>query len=172
MESAGQHVNGACTLSVCFEVLAWQARVAAVMGSCPLTRASFKSGRSQSIWVCPVAAFACVGIRSWGAYAVAVHGSAELGWPPQMSDIIGWSHTFRCVGTFTNYVGHVRTACMAMGLDAPDCCDAALKKAKTAIVKRMLFTARYVAACFLGCDGICKGTLFVKGHACSFKGAW
>ena len=115
------------------------------MGSCPLTRASFKSGGSSRLFVRVLCLVGWAGIRSWGAYAEAVHGSAELGWPPQMSDIIGWSHTFRCVGTFENYVGHVRTACMAMGLAAPDCGDTALKKAKTAIVKRMLWTSRHVA---------------------------
>ena len=33
---------------------------------------------------------------------------------------------------------------MAMGLEVPDCNDPALKKAKTAIVKRMLWTNRHI----------------------------
>jgi len=110
---------------------------------------------------------AFAGIRSWGDYAEAVHGNAERGWPPQMCDIIGWSHTFRCIGTFTNYVGHVRTACMAMGLEVPDCNDPALKKAKTAIVKRMLWTSRHIVAYLFGLHHFVLYACVVPGQECS-----
>ena len=50
----------------------------------------------------------------------------------------------RCLGTFCNYEGYVRTACLAMGMDAPPAENQALRRARGAIAKRMAFTKRWV----------------------------
>ena len=57
------------------------ARVAAVMGSCPRSLASFKSG-----------------VRHWLRYIEVVHGRATVDWmafPPSLTDVLAWSNTFR-----------------------------------------------------------------------------
>ena len=69
-----------------------------------------------------------------------------------MDGLLEWSNLFRCLGTFANYVGHVRTACVALGLEMPPASDPALQRAKGAIVKRMLFTKRCAAvSCVAHC---------------------
>ena len=48
----------------------------------------------------------------------------------------------RCVGTFSNYLGYLRNACYALNMDAPPENHPALRRAKAAIIKRMVFTPR------------------------------
>lgn len=62
--------------------------------------------------------------------------------PPTIHNVLEWSHTFRCVGTFSNYVGHVRTICLAKDLEMPPATHPAIHRAKEAIIKRMLFVER------------------------------
>ena len=102
-----------------------KARATAVMGNCPKTRQAFRSG-----------------VAAWFAFAEALLGSSEAGWPPQIDHMLAWSHTFRCVGTFCNYEGHVRTACLALDLQFPAADNPALRRARGAIAKRMLHTQR------------------------------
>ena len=106
---------------------AWrkQARVAAILGSCPKSRASMMSG-----------------IRNWIKFMDEVLGNREIAFPPRLEDILTWSHTFRCVGTFSNYLGHLSGACLAMELEMPSTTHPALQRAKAAVIKRMLWTAR------------------------------
>ena len=63
------------------EVWRKKARLAAVLGSCPSSHQSLKSG-----------------IKHWIEYIEITHGRevAEMtAWPPQLEDILGWSNTFR-----------------------------------------------------------------------------
>ena len=150
---------------------AWRskARVAAVLGSCPRSLASLKSGA----WVarCWAAGFLVralrAGIRHWIQYIEVVHGTACAhlkAFPPNLDDVLGWSHAFRYVlalvrfgaeghgastcmrcrslGTFANYLGYLRTACLAMGVKGPEQGHPALKRAMVAIVKREMFEQR------------------------------
>ena len=58
------------------------ARVAAVMGSCPRSLASFKSG-----------------LKHWLRYIEIVHGRDDMdsaAFPPSLDDVLAWSNTFRC----------------------------------------------------------------------------
>ena len=55
------------------------------------------------------------------------------------------AHNFRCVGTFSNYMGYLRTASVDLDVACPAADHLALKHAKIAILKRMLFTPRSVA---------------------------
>ena len=100
-------------------------QVAAILGSCPRTIESFRSG-----------------IRNWCKFADLALGGASHAFPPTVDAILLWSHTFRCVGTFSNYVGHLRTACLLADVAMPPADHPALQRAKTSVVKRMLHTPR------------------------------
>ena len=101
-----------------------EARAMAVLGSCPHTLQSVQSGWNNYLNYCEVAL-----------------GSREAGLPPTVDLFLGWSHTHRCVGTFSNYVGHVASACLARGIDCPSTTHPAVVRAKQAIAKRLLFVS-------------------------------
>lgn len=147
-----------------------QARIAAVLGSCPKTRASFRAGAFP--YTRPL--FALVpsvsqGIRNWIAFIEAFHGGTGLAFPAELDDILLWSHNFRCVGTFMNYMGYLRTASVALGVTCPAADHPALKHAKIAVLKRMLHTPR----CFMFPPVVHSGrhciTLFSTGRKCSYR---
>ena len=48
----------------------------------------------------------------------------------------------RCVDTFHNYLGHLRSACHALNIEAPPTGHAAVKRASISIIKRGQFEAR------------------------------
>lgn len=105
-----------------------QAKVAAVMGSCPRSHKSFKSG-----------------VRHWIEFIAITHGDDAVNFrafPPRMDDVLAWTSTFRCAGTFCNYLSYVRCACHAIGCAAPEVGHPALKRATVAIVKRSAFQPR------------------------------
>ena len=79
------------------------------------------------------------GLRNYLGFCEVALGSREAGFPPTIDVFLGWSHTPRCVGTFSNYVGHVSSACLAAGVECPSTSHPALCRAKQAIMKRMLF---------------------------------
>ena len=101
------------------------ARISAVLGSCPKSRKSFRSG-----------------LTNWINFCAVLYNDPVEGFPPRLDDILAWSHTFRCVGTFCNYLGYLRTACVALDISPPPVADPALHHAKVAITKRMLFSSR------------------------------
>ena len=84
------------------------------------------------------------GLRHWIEYVRIAKGLAAPPFPAEVDDILGWSMTFRCVGTFGNYLGHVRSASCALGFAPPPVGDPAIKRAYSAIAKRMLFSPRSV----------------------------
>ena len=53
----------------------------------------------------------------------------------------------RCIGTFSNYLTHVRSASCACGHEPPPIGHPAIKRAMGGIAKRMLFSPRHVM-CF------------------------
>jgi len=79
-------------------------------------------------------------------YIKAVYGSEEEqekhAFPPLLQDVLGWSNTFRCLRTFSNYLGYLRSACYALGCDAPPVGNPALRAAMNGIAKRSVFQAR------------------------------
>ena len=97
------------------------ARMAAVLGSCPKSLESFRSG-----------------LRCYMKFAVKAYGCVADGFPPSVDGILAWSNIFRCVGTFTNYVAHVRCACCALNVQCPQPGDPAIARAKVTVVKRMV----------------------------------
>lgn len=124
-----------------------EAAVAAIMGSCPRSKDSFRSGEQMLSCSCAVWCALCVsaGIGHWIRFVEVIHGvkSAESrAFPPQLRDVLAWSNTFQCLGTFGNYLSHLRGACHAIGCEAPPTGHPALRRAMIAITKRELFTAR------------------------------
>ena len=128
------------------------ARVAAVMGSCPRSKTSFKSGLFcfhaplGADWcACAVPCISVTGLRHWIRFIEITHGKRRadaVALPPDLLDVLAWSNTFRCLGTFANYLGHLRCACHALGLDAPPIGHQAIKRAMAGIVKRQLHDPR------------------------------
>jgi len=92
--------------------------------------------RTQLLHMC-VAGVAC-----WIRFAEATLGGRCNAFPPTLEGVLAWSHTFQCVGTFCNYSGHLRSVCLALDVGMPSASDPAIRRAKVAIVKRMLFTPR------------------------------
>ena len=103
------------------------------------------------------------GLRHWIRFIEITHGVENVdtvAFPPDLQDVLAWSNTFRpvgscsvgrcfkhlscgrCFGTFSNYLGHVRGACHALGFEAPPVGHGAIKRAMIAIVKRELTTPR------------------------------
>ena len=112
------------------------ARAAALLGACPRSIASFKSG-----------------VAAWFAFAreaLALHGR-EL--PPSADGLLAWSLLFRSDQTFSNYVSHVKLACQVCGLPVDVFRDTPLRRAKCAIRKRGAFLPR--APLFIREDTVC-----------------
>jgi len=152
------------------------ARASAVMGNRPRARESFLSGVSLRMFGTSAAGsvYARAGVNAYCAFSALLHGSEDAGWPPTVDDLVCWSHTFACVGTFCNYesecmatrapmcvgassglAGYVRTACSAMGLVAPAACDPVLRRTRGAIAKRMLHSTRPVLLGLCAPSAVC-----------------
>ena len=101
------------------------ARIAAVLGSCPRSQDSFRSG-----------------LRCYMKFAERAYGCVEHGFPPTVEGILAWSCFFKCVGTFSNYVGYLRCACCAINIQCPEAGDAAIQRAKVTILKKMVDSPR------------------------------
>ena len=95
------------------------------------------------------------GLRHWIGFIEAAYGCDSVAFPPTLSAVLEWSSTFRCVGTFCNYLGHLRAACYAMDIDAPPVGHPALRRAMSSIVKRRYFVGRCVSVGFC-CGNYCS----------------
>ena len=89
-----------------------ECRIAALLGSCPKSHSSLLSG-----------------VAAWKEYARDALGLAGREFPPTVNGLVSWSATFdiagaprlaklrlcmmfcACIGTFTNYLAHVKHAC-------------------------------------------------------------
>ena len=84
-------------------------------------------------------------MRHWIRFIEITHGVNQanaVAFPANLLDVLAWSNTFRCLGTFANYLGHLRCACHALGLDAPPVGHQTIKRAMAGIVKRQLHDPR------------------------------
>ena len=107
------------------EAWAKRARTTAVLGNCPKTLACMRSGVSH-----------------WCSYISITRGSEAEPFPVDMHDILGWSLAFRCIGTFSNYLGHVRSTSCALGHEPPPVGHPSVRRAMGAIAKRMWHSPR------------------------------
>ena len=63
--------------------------------------------------------------------------------PPTQSEVLAWSSLFRCSGTFFNYFGHLRLACVILNVSTAAFDNAPIvKRAKISIDKRRQFVPR------------------------------
>ena len=102
-----------------------KARIEALMGSCPRSVESFKSG-----------------VRAWLEFVDEVlsgHGNA---FPPSLGGLLAWSKMFRCSGTFGNYLAYVKLACELAKAPTEVFRADELRRAKTAIRKQGGFVSR------------------------------
>jgi len=102
-----------------------RARTSSILGSCPRSLASFRSG-----------------VRHWLEFVLVVKKDASCAFPPTVDLILAWSYTFSNVGTFSNYLGYLRTICHCIDCEAPPVQHAAINRARVAIVKRELSTGK------------------------------
>ena len=104
---------------------AWldEARLEAILGSCPRSINYVKSG-----------------FRCYLEFARRVCKDVTL--PPKLDYVLSYSLLFRNPDTFSNYLGHLRTACLVANVDATVLYHPAVRRAKQAIRKRLLFAPR------------------------------
>ena len=95
------------------------ARIQAIVGSCPKSHESAKSGMR---------------FRGWFAVNILCCPGEIL--PPQLDGLLAWSRLFRCHGTFGNYVSYVKLACEIKGVSVDVFQHPSLKRAKASIEKR------------------------------------
>ena len=102
-----------------------KAKVDALLGSCPASHASLKSGA-----------------KCWASFAQRVLGRTSREFPPTADELVAWSRLFSCHGTFMNYVGHTRLACQLIGASEEAFDSPLVKRAKASVKKRSEHIAR------------------------------
>jgi hypothetical protein len=102
-----------------------KAALDAILGACPKSMNSVRCG-----------------IRCYVAYAQAMQPEGYRYFPPKLDILLSWSTLFRSEGTWANYIGYVRTACILIKAPVDVFSDPAMRRAKIAIRKRCLFTSR------------------------------
>ena len=103
-----------------------RARMSAIMDGCKKSVTSMRSG-----------------VRCYIAFAKRLRGKADGSiFPPSVNDLLVWSTCFRCEGTFSNYMGYVRTWCLIESLQTAAFDEPAVRRAKASIRKRGAFTRR------------------------------
>ena len=102
-----------------------EARARAIVGSCPR---SLESARS--------------GMRCWISYYRRGLGKDGNAFPPVLDDLLSFSGLFRHHGTFSNYLGYVKLACELLGVSTEVFDHSSVKRAKKAIEKRCQFVSR------------------------------
>lgn len=90
------------TSSAAGKAWARRARVSALLGACPRSLPALSSG------------FEC-----WVTFARGVLKRRGKELPPTLEGLLLWSTTFRCAGTFSNYVTYVKKACLVACRRAP-----------------------------------------------------
>ena len=139
---------GSATPRECSALMAeWvdNARNLAILGSCPKSLPSVRSG-----------------LRCWFNFAKEALGREGSELPPSLDGLLAWSMTFRCDRTFSNYLGHVKTGCMLLGLTCEAVDSQVLKRAKTAIAKRTSFRPR--KQLFLGLRMVEDMLVYLRDH--------
>ena len=89
------------------------------MGSCPDSHQQHASG-----------------IRRWLDWHKAVYGTCDAAFPPRVPDLVAYADVFRCEGTFQNYLGSIKLACEAHGLEVQAFTHPSVKRAKVSVAKR------------------------------------
>ena len=102
-----------------------RARVDALLGSCPKSIESVKSG-----------------IRAWLEFVEIVLSGQRDAFPPSLGGLLAWSKTFRSSDTFSNYISYVKLACELVGASTTVFSADELRRARMSIRKQGGFTSR------------------------------
>ena len=102
-----------------------KARIDAILGACPRSLPQLRSG-----------------VRLFASFVDSVRPGTTRYLPPERDTILAWSMLFQSPGTFANYLGYVRTACLLIGTQVDVFNEPAVRRAKVAIEKRNLRPAR------------------------------
>jgi len=94
------------------------ARLQAIVGSCPTSHESAKSG-----------------MRFWAWFAVQILGCPGDILPADLDGLLAWPRLFRCHGTSGNYLLYVKLACEIKGVSVDVFQYPSLKRAKASIEK-------------------------------------
>jgi hypothetical protein len=100
------------------------AKIKAIIGSCPRSLQSMISGT-----------------KCYLAFALAV-GRIRDAFPLSNDLIVAWSNSFRCHGTFKNYVGYARTANLIFGFEDSKLDHSLIRRAAISVLKRRQWTPR------------------------------
>ena len=127
------------------------ARVRAILGSCPKSHASVMSG-----------------LRCWFAFASKVLHRSGSELPPTVDGLVQWSLMFRCSRTFQNYLNYVNLGCEIMRVPTESTKSSAVKRALAAVDKRGVFVSRERQ--FIGRDLVVKLMSLAKNANCKNEG--
>ena len=92
-----------------------EARLDAILGGCKLSLPSWRSGvRCYLAFTGEQLAVRIVVCCVCSACTDKVAQRASRYFPPKLEHLLAWSTLFRCEGTWSNYLGYVRTACVVV----------------------------------------------------------
>ena len=121
----------ACNMHDNSEKRRWleEARLDAVLGSCPYSLASVKSGlRCYLAFAGRHTMFHYVSYGCCSFHVVSLYcadalacGRRPVYFPPALDTLLAWSATFRSEGTLSNYFGFVKTGCLLVGASTEVC---------------------------------------------------
>ena len=89
------------------------ARIRSILGSCGRSLSSVRSG-----------------LKLYIAFIRTIAGAGAKPFPPRVEWLQAWASLFRCTGTFSNYIGYVRTGCLLVKADVTVFGHPALRRAK------------------------------------------
>ena len=102
-----------------------RAKLNALLGSCPKSLRSFKSGAKHYI-----------------NFAADFLGTRGRELPPTVDGLLAWSTLFRSHKTLSNYLGHVGLACELIGAPSDAVSHPSIGRANVAVEKKLMFTPR------------------------------
>ena len=93
-------------------------------------------------WCSLICLCARSGIQCYIAFVRAVKGTNVTLFPPKTDWLLAWASMFRCKGTFGNYLGYVKIACLIVREDVVVFSHPAVRRAKEAVGKAGRFASR------------------------------
>ena len=82
------------------------------------------------------------GIKCYLAFVEAIVGDSVAKFPPKVEWLQAWAMMFRCVGTFSNYLGYAKVGCILVKEETDVFDHPAVKRAKDSVSKSGRFAAR------------------------------
>lgn len=76
------------------------------------------------------------GLRTWRAFVDGICPECAGEMPPRLGPLVAWSNVLSNCGTYTNYLGHLRRACLMQNKDVAVFGHPAIKEAKAGLRRR------------------------------------